>query len=250
MLRVRPIVREYSVIIPSKHLSNLVQCVQALRVKNHNAISRLIIIDDSDSEDIKNYCLENELKRIKGIKPFCYARNCNLGIQSTIDDIILLNDDAILETYLGLDMLALFAQNYAYAKLGLVVPLITGITGSPEQRNYDWRYVSATKMQIAKAAMLSFICVYIPRKVIDLIGLLNEEFEGAKVYGGEDDAYCFRVRQAGFDLGVFQGCVFEHESVPSTFRTNEDGSYKEMPISPAHDIYEKLFGHRPSTFRL
>ena len=35
---------------------------------------------------------------LEGVKPFIFARNCNLGIRAAgSDDVVLLNDDALLE---------------------------------------------------------------------------------------------------------------------------------------------------------
>ena len=45
--------------------------------------------------------------------------------------------------------------------------------------------------------MLVFFCAMISRAVIDRIGVLDEEFG---IGLGDDDEYCWRAQQAGFDL--------------------------------------------------
>ena len=43
------------------------------------------------------------------------------------------------------------------------------------------------------------------------------------VYGGEDDDYCYRARQAGQTIGVFEECVVDHSKLKSTFRPDGRG---------------------------
>ena len=66
---------------------------------------------------------------------------------------------------------------------------------------------------------VAFVCVYIPRRIIDLVGLLDDRLTG---YGREDDLYCLKVRRAGLKIGVWHGCVVEHNSLPSSYRTRPD----------------------------
>jgi GT2 family glycosyltransferase len=62
------------------------------------------------------------------------------------------------------------------------------------------------------------VCVYIPRRTLDIVGLLDERFCGPGVYGGEDVDYCLRVQQAGLKVGVSDLCFVDHASLKSTFR--------------------------------
>lgn len=64
--------------------------------------------------------------------------------------------------------------------------------------------------------MVAFVCVLIRRDVLDLVGVLDERFDG---YGYEDDDYCLRVRNAGLEIGVFDPCIVEHGTkAESTYR--------------------------------
>ena len=62
---------------------------------------------------------------------------------------------------------------------------------------------------------LAFIAVLIPRRTIELIGLLDERYTS---YAWEDVDYCRRVTEAGLKLGIHDGCYVDHGSLTSTFR--------------------------------
>jgi GT2 family glycosyltransferase len=84
---------------------------------------------------------------------------------------------------------------------------------------------------------LAFICVCFPRAVLDRLGLLDERFVG---YGFEDNDYCERVRAAGLQLGIWDGCVVDHSGeLPSTFRTRPD-----LPLlfERGRQIYREKWG--------
>ena len=66
---------------------------------------------------------------------------------------------------------------------------------------------------------LAFVCVYLPRAVLEAVGPLDERFIG---YGGEDADYCGRILEKDFLLGIFDGCLVEHGSIASTYRSRPD----------------------------
>lgn len=90
-------------------------------------------------------------------------------------------------------------------------------------------------------AMLAFFCVMIRKKVIDLIGLLDESFG---VGLGDDDDYCARIMNAGYKLAVVRDLVIPHHH-RSTFRT----LYSEADIlgmqQHAHKIFHQKYRRSP-----
>jgi GT2 family glycosyltransferase len=145
---------------------------------------------------------------VQGCKPFVFARNINLGIDAAgRDDVILLNDDARLCTPRGLTRL------HGVASGGLLSAGIRGVVGNPRQR------VGSAPALRSEPETLAFICVLLPRRLIDTIGPLDERFVD---YGFEDNDYCRRARAAGFPLLIFDGCVVEHGTAPSSFRSAPD----------------------------
>jgi len=150
---------------------------------------------------------------IKGILPFCFARNVNIGIQWSATDILLLNDDALLHTDYGFTSMATEAMRHP--EFGALAASVKGIVGNSRQA---WNpYAPPLRPDPKK---LCFICVYLPRSTIERVGLLDERFVG---YGYDDDDYCLRILGAGLHLGIFNGCIVDHERHQvSSFRTRPD----------------------------
>lgn len=220
----------YTVVIPSRTLTNLTACIAALRAAGE--MCRVIVVDDGLSSD--SWTANAGLWAcVEGQKPFVFARNVNIGIRAAgADDVIVLNDDALLKTRDGFARLA--RDVIEHPEYGIIAPGV------------DW---CGTQNQLYSAiqsglrdekVMLAFICAYIPRRTIDLIGLLDERFAvnaggpGARGYGLEDDDYCWRVRGAGLKLGVQNDVFVTHTELPSTFRGD--------PAHPANVFaHEALF---------
>lgn len=208
-----------AVIIPSKTSANLFPCVSAVR--QHEPDARIIVVDDGlDRAPVGVEC-------VQGAKPFCYARNINIGIKAACeqievttlsdarpqfisgplnhDGVILLNDDAILETPGGFTAMAQACRDYPeYGLIGATA----NIVGNPNQ------HPKGIGLR-PESRMVCFLGVYIPRATLDRVGLLDERFTG---YGLDDDDYSFAVRAAGLKIGVHDGCYVDHGSLISSFR--------------------------------
>lgn len=225
-----------SIIIPSKNAANLERCIAAIEERDPH-LHRIIIDDGLDMSRL----LGDEGQFIIGDKPFVYARNCNAGIRAAgDDDLILLNDDALLETTGGFT--ALQSQWASHPEFGLVAAGIDSC-GTPEQ---IWRPGNRLREMFVMAV---FACVFIPRSTIDRVGLLDERFSagadgnGPRGYGCEDDDYSWRVRAAGLKLAVYDGCKVNHTKLPSTFRTPD---YDHMAGVRIHErVFLDKWGHHP-----
>ncbi len=200
-----------SIIIPSKTASNLIPCVRAIREAGEE--HRIIVVDDGLDLDMATrefvaFTIDaHPCEMIQGRKPFCFARNINLGIKAAgDDDVILLNDDAKLVTPLGFTMLARLAQMPEYGIVSSTCNNVGNPLQNPGPDTYGLRDEKRT---------LAFVCVAIRREVLNKVGPLDEEFVG---YGLDDDSYCLRTRRAGYKLGIFDGCYVDHGSLVSTFR--------------------------------
>jgi GT2 family glycosyltransferase len=187
-----------TVIIPSKTLSNARPCVEAVR--SLEPVVRTIVVDDG-IDDIRNL---GEV--VAGKKPFIFSRNINIGIRAAgRDDVLLLNDDAILKTPGGFSLLQKAAQEHP--EFGL----IASTTNNVGSNNQKPRGIGLRQ----DPRMVCFIAVLIPRTTLDRIGYLDERFTA---YGFEDDDFCYRVRRAGLQIGIHDGCFVDHASLKSTFR--------------------------------
>lgn len=190
-----------AVVIPSKTSSNLLPCVAA--VQEHQPGARIIVVDDGLET------VPDGVEVISGAKPFCYARNCNLGIGKAFIDnasgIVLLNDDAILQSPNGFGIMAAAVEQNP--KIGIV-----GATCNNVGNRAQWPQGVGLR---AEPRMVCFVCAYVPRATLDRVGLLDERFIH---YGWEDNDYCRRVRAGGLQIGIHDGCYVDHGSLRSSFR--------------------------------
>lgn len=190
-----------SVIIPSKTATNLKACVKAVR--DCGETCRIIVVDDGIDW---NAVSKDGLEVIAGEKPFVFARNCNLGIVAAgSDDVVLLNDDALLTSRAGFTLLQKSAEEHQeYGCIGAT----TNVTGQIEQR--------PQRRGLRSLHHIAFMCVLIPRRTIEKIGMLDERY--CIDYGVEDRDYCEMINRAGLKVGVHDGCFVDHSKLVSSFR--------------------------------
>lgn len=205
----------FSIIIPSRNATNLVACIRAIREAGETA--RIIVVDDGawvEACEDHGFLMDKCLSCEPGEKPFVFARNVNIGIRAAgDDDVILLNDDALLKSPLGFTRMAeegtrvIERPEFRYGLLAAACNTV----GNPNQ------FQQRNRNQIIRTEprMACFVCVYIPRSTINAVGLLDERFVD---YGCDDDDYCLRVRNAGLKIGIFDGCFVDHSSLKSSFR--------------------------------
>lgn len=191
----------FTVVIPSESATNVMACMTAI-YEHERPFPNVIVIDDG----LEDWSDRVDVRRIAGVKPFVFARNCNIGIRASgEDDVILLNDDALLKTPGGFTALAAVAAEHP--EYG-VISAVTNSAGNPGQfrKNVGLRQ---------EPRMVCFVCVYIPRTTIERVGLLDERYVD---YGMDDDDYCFSCRERGLKIGIFDGCFVDHLSLKSSFR--------------------------------
>ena len=199
---------------------------------------RVIVVDDGLDKRLLPELLES-VEIIGGVRPFVFARNCNLGIKAAgQDDVILLNDDALLKTKGGFTAMQRTYYERRIAEVekddggtirywGLVSAACNQV-GNPNQ----WKggntmlafYEGPLNPIRLEPRMVCLVAALIPRSTLDLVGLLDENFTD---YGLDDDDFCLRARRAGLKIGIFDGCEVDHGSLQSTFRPgNIGGSFQ------------------------
>ncbi len=194
----------FSVVILSRDAANLVPCVRAVLANEPNLPPERVMVVDDGARAAAEARLPGA-SWVEGAKPFVFARNANVGIAAAPDDIILLNDDALLFTPCGFSALAKTgAENPDYA----VISAVTNIAGNPAQQ--------PSGAGLRQASHVAFVCVWIARRAWERIGPLDERY--CLDYGVEDRDYCHRVNQAGMKVGVYDFCFVDHAVLHSSFR--------------------------------
>ena len=246
----------FSIIIPSKSRENLLACVGCIR--NAGEKGRIIIVDDFRDRDEARWLREEGPQVVRdciwvhGVQPFVFARNINLGIAAAgDDDVILLNDDALLKTHLGFSWLASTANSHL--EVGIMAAAVDGACGCVEQNAQP-----GTRMRTVKHHTIVFIAVYLRREVLHRLEVpatyvpihavtdirtnlfLDERYTA---YGYDDDDMCERVRQLGLKLGVFDGCVVDHGTLKSSYRG--DGVAGSSDLAPNRERFIAKWGFSP-----
>lgn len=189
----------YTVVILSAKPENVARCLAALRQHEPTQPPVIVVCDRGIEAHLPP--AEN-VQFIMGAPTFCFAANANRGIAAAgTNDVILLNDDALLATLNGFTLLQQAAQNF-----GVTSARVLGRCCNPRQRDTVGR-------NVAEADFLAFVCVYLPRTTIERVGLLDEQFTPGT---WEDNDYCQRVKQAGLPLGICGQCAVAHDQKNGT----------------------------------
>ena len=202
----------FSIVIPSARAENLVPCVKSIfAMEPTMSPDRIIVVDDGARAFAESQI--PGVKWVTGKKPFCFARNVNLGIKEAPGDVIIMNDDAQLQTKFGMASMSYAVRSAS--GVGVCSAAISGFVGNPNQKP-----VAPAGLR-QDPRMVAFICVYIPRAVLEALGNLDERFVG---YGFDDDDYCRRVMDAKMRVMIYDGCVVRHgdKKGTSTFRTKPE----------------------------
>lgn len=212
----------YSVIIPSNNLSNLKACVKALRDAGETC--RVFVVWDGPEWPTSE---DRNLMVISGRNPFCWSRNVNMGIQAAgTDDVIVMGDDILLQTPSGLGWMA-----QAWSRFGIVSARIKG----PAHPIHAGDMPRGGYADITGSGFVPFCCVFLRRKMLDEVGLLDERF----VPGGyEDNDLCMRavLGKSAWRIGVANMTVVDHETLPHAFRPEGKPDLYELPANRARFI--------------
>jgi GT2 family glycosyltransferase len=201
----------YSVLIPSCSDGKILECIRSLLAENASARPHNIVAI-SDGLSSKTRRRLRGVRWVKGKKPFVFAEAINAGARAAAagSDLVILGDDVRFATPDTIDTLA-----RASAGASIVAPEVIGLCGQSAQR------AGATA---ETAAWLAFICAYIPRRVWDAVGGLDERFTG---YGYDDVDWCKRAAPFG-EARVAHDVTVRHLDA-SSFRSNPNwtGLYRK-----------------------
>jgi len=226
----------WSVVTLSRDCRNLSRCFDFLTANERTFDrSRLIVVDDGALDDYHTREKLSGVTPIRGVKPFVFARNANLGLkyafdQQSADVVILLNDDALLKTRRGFSKLA--AVHHERRDSCGIIAATNNHCGNTRQypaRNPMPPYIRG------EAEMLCFVCVSISREAWQRVGQLDERFVG---YGYDDDDYSRRVLDAGLKLGIYDLCFVDHLTLHSTYRHAE---YPTAGIEQNRKLYQEKY---------
>jgi GT2 family glycosyltransferase len=199
------------VVIPSNNAERLRRCVNSILDKHAISPTSIVVVDDGAKKDWTD--VDPRIIFVDGVQPFIYARNANIGIHAAgINDVVLMGDDVTVKTPMAFDLLS---ETALRTKVGAVSAAIDGPVGNTLQRKCTAGSVRESGVQ------LCFVCIYLSRKPLQLVGPLDEQFDG---YGFEDTDWCWRAQAAGLRLLIDDRAVVKHNEpgMESAFRSLPD----------------------------
>lgn len=180
-----------------------------------------VIVVDNASDSVTRQMLSEIEQHYPNVTVIFNEKNLgfsggnNVGIKlATGDYLVLLNSDAFTPPgMINKLVLHLAADN----QLGMVGP-VTNAAGNEQciytansnmerKINEGLQYSEGGSSEVLSAYRLDFFCVAIPRRVLDQVGLLDEDF-GRGYF--DDLDYSLRVKKAGFKLGVAEDSFIYH----------------------------------------
>jgi GT2 family glycosyltransferase len=189
------------IILTHNHIEDTKKCIESIKTNfNYN----LIIIDDSSNDGTVEYAHSKGAKVIPTGGDFNFSRNVNIGVKFGSSPLKLICNNDIEFTDGAIDKMV--EVMYSEPKIGLVGPCSNGVM-NPEQKVMRSHSCKTTRT-------LNFFCILIDHKVFESIGYMDKRFDG---YGCDDDDFCLRAYNAGFDMMI----------APVLVRHNATTTYKE-----------------------
>ncbi|MEX2118233.1 MAG: glycosyltransferase [Pirellulales bacterium] len=203
------------VIVTFNQLEFTRACLASIRFLTDEPFE-LIMVDNGSTDGTLEY-----LGTLEGVTVIANPENrgfpagANQGIQASRGrQVLLLNNDVLVTTgWLEAMLGALHGQE----EIGLIGPC-TNCASGPQQvvQGYDdlacldgfaWQQRKRHAGQVEETDRLVGFCLLIKRAVIDRVGLLDERFG---IGNFEDDDFCLRARQAGFQALIAREAYIHH----------------------------------------
>jgi GT2 family glycosyltransferase/tetratricopeptide (TPR) repeat protein/2-polyprenyl-3-methyl-5-hydroxy-6-metoxy-1,4-benzoquinol methylase len=211
-----------SIVIPTHNqLSCTKECLDSIRMRTDEPIEIIVVDNGSTDGSVEYLRNQSDVRLIENPSNEGFPVAVNQGIRaSTGENILLLNNDTVVTTgWLNRMLSALHDR----PGVGLVGPLSNNVSGEQqipvhyrslaEMDGFAWDLGQQADGQRIETDRLVGFCLLFSRKVVDSIGLLDEQF-GIGCF--EDDDYCRRALAAGF-TAVIATDAFVHHYGSQTF---------------------------------
>lgn len=200
--------------------SNVIECLSSIRkYTNESSYNLHFVIHQNDLEKISSIISPDINLHLHDMELFNYSRANNMVMRHSVNDIVLLNDDT--EVTPG------WLEKLQKASKGVALTgahTHHGCAGNPDM--YGDGPTILTHFPI------NMFCAYIPRRLKEVVGLLDEEFV---YYGGEDVDYSIRALMNGFPLVISEAFVIHKDN--QSFKES-----KEMLIKESDKIILDKYG--------
>ena len=225
-------------------------CIESLLHRTRYPDWELIIVDNASTDGTTAYLHEVEgahanIRVVLNPENLGFAAGNNVGAAAARGDylVILNNDTCVTKGWLT-DLLRHLRCD---ASVGIIGPVTNNIGN---EAKIDVIYDSLEDMQAAAleytrrhrgsrffTRTVAFFCAALSRELYDLVGGLDEAF-GTGFF--EDDDYCNRVRQAGYEVAIAED-VFIHHHLSASFDAIDQGERQAL-FARNRKYYESKWG--------
>ena len=248
-----------SVIIINYNTKQLTtQCIASVIEKTKGVSFEIILVDNySKAEELKlvTNWIENQSSEnihvIRNSANLGFAAGNNVGLRAATGDfLVILNNDTEVSPGWIWRSLKHFYRN---PSLGILGPSTNNCGNEARVKlhvaEHDWLSETLNRFNfriphLIQVNTVAFFCVFIPRKVLNEIGFISEDY-GRGYF--EDDDYCRSAQAAGYEIGIARD-VFVYHKMGASFNLLED-SEKSRLFNENKNKYEKKWGTwKPHTY--
>ena len=215
-----------------------VKCLQSI-IQRSDYPNLEIILVDNDSKvaesTLVTHWIENQsnqnIRYIRNSTNLGFAGGNNVGLrQATGDYLVVLNNDTEVSPGWIWRSLKHFYRN---PNLGILGPSTNNCGNEGRVKlhvaEHDWLSEVVPRFNfrvphLIQANTVAFFCAFIPRKALEEIGLISEDY-GRGYF--EDDDYCRRTQAAGYEIGIARD-VFVYHKMGASFSLMEDSEKSEL----------------------
>lgn len=195
------------IIVTYNSVAEIGACLQSI-LTTQDSLNIEVYVVDNNSKDDTVHLIEEKFSNVKVIKNninagFTIANNQAINFASG-KYILLLNPDTVVKPNALQEMISFMANNQ---NCGICGPNLIDEFGNQAR---DLRFTGILRLLMVilqihflerrhlkpkKQKALSGACLLIPKRIIEIVGLLDE-----KLFWCEDIDYCLRVKKSGYDI--------------------------------------------------
>jgi GT2 family glycosyltransferase len=224
------------IIVTFNNLDYTKLCLNSIFEKTAYPNYELIVVDNGSMDGTKKYLLKlkdehSNIKVILNEENLGFAKANNIGIMASDGEyVIFLNNDTIVTRGWISGLIKYFKD----PSVGMVGP-VTNSIGNEAKINIDYRdlseldrfaenYTTQNRGISFEISVLALYCAMISKKVIDKVGLLDEQFSVGMF---EDDDLAVRLKNEGFKL-ICAEDVFIHHFGGATLSSLSPEEYQRI----------------------
>ena len=207
------------IIVTYNNLDYTKLCIESIYEKTAYPNFEVIVVDNASTDGTRDYLLElktthSNVKVNLNEENLSFARANNMGIKASDGEyIILLNNDTVVTRGWISGLIKYFKD----PSVGMAGPVTNSIGNEAkidvnykdlsEMEPFAESFTAKNRGKTFEISVLALYCAAISRKVINKVGLLDEQFSVGMF---EDDDYALRLKKEGFKLICSENVFIHH----------------------------------------